>query len=468
MALTVNNVGTLSLLNVLNKTTDAQQSILEKMSTGFKINRGADDPAGLLAISKLDNELTAVNAGIASNQRTDAVLGVADNALSEIGSLVNDIQRLASATANDAALTAEEVAANQAQIDDALSSIDRIVSTTNFNGKKLIDGSLGINSELTAGAAGDITDVRIFSRTPGTTDVDLTIGLTNSAATAVVSQVMVTSATADTTFSVQGKLGTAVITALSTENVSSVAYKINQTKSQTGVSAVMSTNGVDMNLNSVDKGTDAFVRTKLIDGNSISDKSDTGTDAVVSVNGQTTAVDGDHVAYSGNGINISFDLGASLTSTCTLQIKGKGDGDSGATFQLGGSSATRATLGIDGVYSAQLGNATDGYLRSLGSGGANSLITDPNGAATVARKASLQVATLQGRIGGFQKFQVRTSINSLNDAKEGLEKAKGVINDVDYAVASAELNRQNVLLQSAMSLLGLANQQSSQVLSLLR
>jgi len=465
MALTVNNVGTLSLLNVLNKTTDAQQSVLEKMSTGFKINRGADDPAGLLAISQLDNELTAVNAGIASNQRTDVVLGVADNALSEIGSLVNEIQRLANETANDAALTAEEIAANQAQIDDALASIDRVVSTTNFNGKKLIDGSLGINSELTAGAAGNITDVKVFSRTPGTADVDLTIGLTNSAATAVTSSVMTTSTTADTTFSVQGKLGTAVITALSTENVSSVAYKVNQTKSQTGVSAVMS--GAVMNLYSTDKGTDAFIRTKLIDGNNVNDKSGTGTDAVVTVNGQTTAVDGDHVAYSGNGINLSFDLGT-LTSTATLQIKGKGDGNSGATFQLGTNSSTRATLGIDGVYTAQLGNASDGYLRSLGSGGAHSLLTDANGAATIARKARLQVATLQGRIGGFQKFQVRTSINSLNDAKEGLEKAKGVINDVDYAVASAELNRQNVLLQSAMSLLGLANQQSSQVLSLLR
>lgn len=467
MALTVNNVGTLSLLNILNRTTTAQENVLHQMATGSKINRGADDPAGLLAITKLDGELTAVKAGIANNQRTDAVLGVADNALSEIQNLVNEIQRLANEAANDAALTSEEIAANQAQIDDALASIDRIVSTTNFNGRKLLDGSLGINYTV-SGTAGDITDVKIYSRSPeidAISGLTLTVQMVNSAAYADVTNVMTTSTSEDTTFSVQGKLGTAVITALSTENVSSVAAKINQARNQTGVSAIVS--GAVLHLYSVDKGSDAFVRTKLIQGSGVADLSDSGSDAEVTVNGQKTAVDGDHVNYTGNGVGVSFEIGT-LTSTAEIWIWGDGDGKSGATFQLGTDGSTRATLGIDGVFTAQLGTIADGYLKSLASGGDNSLLENPNQAATIARKAALQVSTLRGRIGGFQKFQVRTSINSLNDVREGLEKAKGVIRDVDYAVASAELNRQNVLLQSAMSLLGLANQQSAQVLALLR
>lgn len=463
MALTVNNVSTLSLLTILNRTSQAQDSILQKMATGYRINRGADDPAGLLAVTMLNAELTSVNAGISSNQRTDAILGVADGALGQVGDLVDEIQRLASESANTGGMTADEIAANQAQIDDAIASIDRIVSGTEFNGKKLLDGSLAINAAV--GTAGSITDVKVFGRTPGTDDVALTVELDSAASNAVVTSVMTTSTTEDTTFSVQGKLGTAVITALSTENVSSVAAKINAAKDQTGISAVMS--GAVMNLYSDDKGTDAFVRTKLIDGSGVADDSDTGKDAVVNVNGQTTAVDGDHVAYSGNGISVSFELGT-LTSTVVLTVYGDGDGKSGATFQLGTDETARATLGIDGVFAAGLGNATEGYLKSLASGGANSLVNDPAQAATIARIAASQVATLQGRIGGFQKFQVRPAINSLTDSKEALEKAKGVINDLDYAVASAELNRQNILLQSTMSLLGLANQQSAQVLALLR
>jgi len=462
MGLTVNNVTTLSLLNILNRTTTAQENVLYRMATGHKINRGADDPAGLLALASLDSELTAVNAGIQSNQRTDALLGVADGALGQISSLLEDIQTLANQSSNDAGLTADELAANQAQIDDAISSIDRIVRNTQFNGLKLLDGSRAINT--TVGTAGAITDVKVYSRRAGNDNTTLTVERESAASNAVVTSVMTTTTTEDTTFSVQGKLGTAVIEALSTENVSSVAYKINQATAQTGVSAAVS--GTVLNLYSSDKGTDAFVRTKLIDGSGVADNSDYGADAVVTVNGQQTAVDGDHVAYTANGISVSFELGA-LTSTVVLTIKGNSDGDSGATFQLGTTSDTQATLGIDGVYSAQLGNATEGYLKSLVSGGGNSLLDDPAQAATVARVAGSQVATLQGRIGGFQKFQVRTSLDSLTDTKEALSKARGVIDDVDYAVETAELNRQNILMQSVISLLGVASQQSAQVLSLL-
>ncbi len=164
MALTVNNIGTLSLLNILNRTASQQETVLERMATGSRINRGADDPAGLVAIALLESELTSVSAGITSNQRTDAMLGVADNALAEVSNLVNDIQRLADESANDAALTADEVAANQAQIDDALASIDRIVGNTNFNGAKLLDGSLGINATIQAAVG---TDLTVYSRAPG-------------------------------------------------------------------------------------------------------------------------------------------------------------------------------------------------------------------------------------------------------------------------------------------------------------
>ena len=105
MALTVNNVGTLSLLNVLNRTSKAQSNVLGQMATGYKINRGADDPAGLLAVTSIDSELTSVNAGIASNQRTDAILGVADGALGQIASTISDIQRLANESASSQAPT---------------------------------------------------------------------------------------------------------------------------------------------------------------------------------------------------------------------------------------------------------------------------------------------------------------------------------------------------------------------------
>src|SRR5690606_16737021 len=119
------------------------------------------------------------------------------------------------------------------------------------------------------------------------------------------------------------------------------------------------------------------------------------------------------------------------------------EAEGGATFQLGTGSDTRSSIGIDGLYSSQLGSSTDGFLASLRGGGENSLINNPNQAAKIAKAAAAQVAKVQGRIGGFQKFQVQTAISQQETAKESLTSAISTIKDVDYAVETANLNKQN-------------------------
>jgi len=466
MALTITNTNTLTLLNILNRTTTAQSNTMTRMSTGLRINRGADDPAGLIALRGLESELTAVDAALASNQRTDAILNVADSAFGEVSSLLNEIRTLASASANSAALSADELAANQAQIDNAIESIDRIIRTTQFNGKKLLDGTYGIH---TSGVdPDDVTDVRIYNRDSSSTSTSIAVEVTAAAEQALVTDYATTSASEDTSISVQGALGSVVIEIDAGENLSSVASKINAATAQTGVVASASTDNAHLHLYSQEYGTSAFVRVSTISGDSTNyaSDSDEGADASVTVNGQDAAVDGLEVNYSAGGLSLSFNLTETLneaTGTTSFTVT-----DGGATFQLGTDSSTRATVGIEGLFSHQLGSATLGYLATLKSGAENSILSDPAQAAAIAAEASNQVAKVQGRIGGFQKFQVQTALNAMNATKSGLESAKSVIADVDYALETAELNRQNVLLQSAIALLGLANQQGSQVLSLLR
>ncbi|MCH8053924.1 MAG: hypothetical protein IH895_07680, partial [Planctomycetes bacterium] len=83
------------------------------------------------------------------------------------------------------------------------------------------------------------------------------------------------------------------------------------------------------------------------------------------------------------------------------------------------------------------------------------------------QKSIRDVAIAQGRIGGFQKFQVQPAVSSLNAAKIGLTDAASSIGDTDFALATAELNKQSVLLNAGISLLGLANQQAAQILALI-
>ena len=473
MAMTITNTNTLNLLNIVNRTSLAQSNVLTQLSTGLKINRGADDPAGLIAMESLNAELTAVNAALDNNQRADAMLNVADGAITEISSLLGEIQGLVSASSSEAGLSASEKAANQAQIDSAISSIDRIVRTTSFNGKKLLDGNMAIRTSGVDSA--DVGSLKVYTRTNAATATTVSINVTNSATTAVTSLGSFgngDAASGASTLAITGSLGTATITVASGATQAEVTTAINAAKDLTGVSATGAASAVA--LNSTGFGTDEFVSVSVLsggyinDGNSMSNTSRTeGTDATVVVNGTNSAVDGLDVNYSANGLSLSFSLTAALntgggTTSFTVQATG------GATFQLGTDSTTRATIGMDSLASHTLGGGdSGGYLRELQSGGAFDVNTDVATAMKVVKKAIGDVASARGRIGGFQKFQVQTSINSLNATKAGLSDARSVIAETDYAVATAELNRQSVLLNSGIQLLGMANQQAAQILSLL-
>jgi len=433
------------------------------MSTGSRINAGRDDPAGLIAMRLLETELRAVDAAIANNERTNAMLNVADKALNEVASLINEIKELAIASANESGISGAELAANQSQVDEALKAIDQIIGTTQFNGKKLLDGSLAIQ---TSGVdATELTDVKVYSRTESALSV--TVEVTTAAEKAQY-QVATTSATDNTAINIQGKDGAVVIEIAAGEDLSDVAAKINGSTAQTGVTA--SASGGDLTLASSDYGEDAFVRVTVVgdtDDTSFSAGNDYGTDAELTVNGQSAAVDGKSVSYSSSGVSFSFDITDAFneaTGTSTFTVSAAG----GATFQLGTTSQTRQTVGIDGLYTHSLGNRDKGYLESLGGGKTYSLIDNPNQAAQIASVAAAEVATVQGRLGGFLKFQVETAINQQTATKESYSAALSTIRDVDYAQATSDMTRQNVLMQSAMSLLGLANQQAMQVLTLLR
>jgi len=489
MAITIRNTSTMSLLNILNQQSAQQASTFKQLTTGKRINSGKDDPAGLIALQGINAELRAVESSLVNNQRTDSMLTVADQAFGEVSNLLGEIQTLVQASASDANLTDSEVAANQAQIDDALAAIDRIVNTTNFNGKRLLDGSFAI--QTTGVSNTTVENLRVFSRSQVTSDTTLNISRVASAQTATATLAGLDGAATTRTSGasqvlIAGVLGTANLTIVSAQTQAQVISTINAAKDQTGVSAMATATGID--LSSTTYGKDSFISVSVLSGGTINDSYGTatsdgdttnditavsktsGVDANITINGQTAGTDGLDVVYSANGLSLGFTLaeafgsGATASTTGSFTVKAAG----GATFQLGTTSSTRATIGIDSLASYNLGGGNGtAKLSELRSGGAVDLRTDVAGALDSVRSAISQLASTQGRIGGFQKFQVGSAINSLQAAQTGLTDAAIAIGDTDFAVATADLNRQQVLIQSGVALLGVANQQAAQILSLL-
>jgi flagellin len=467
MGITINSGQTLQLLNIMSNISSKQNSLMTQLTTGKMINKGSDNPAGMIALSSMNAELTAVNAAIDNGQRADAMLNVADGAMSQVGELLTQIESLAAASTNESALSASELAANQAQIDQAISSIDRIIGNTSFNGKKLLDGSMAIRT--TGVDSTKLSDVKVHSRKSSSTSTAIDVTLNTAAAKAKKTGYATTSAASDTKILVAGKLGTATIEIGAGDNLSAVAAKVNAATAQTGVTA--SSTAADLSLLSSEYGSGAFVSVTNLSGDA-ANYADvakvSGTDADVTVNGQKASVDGLAVYFNGGGVSVQFNLTAGYNNGTVSGAESFNVTDGGATFQLGTDSSTRSTIGIAGISSDTLGSGSLGYLSSLKSGGASALTKDPSKAVSIIKDAVQQVAMAQGRIGGFQKFQIQTSVKSLEATKESLAQAKSSIEDVDYAQATSELNRQQVLMQAAMGLLGIANSQSQSVLSLLR
>ncbi|MCP4885379.1 MAG: flagellin [Planctomycetaceae bacterium] len=153
------NVASLVAQNRLQSSNKDLGLALTRLSTGLRINSGSDDPAGLIASEALRSEITGLNKAISNTKRASQIITTADSALGQVSSLLNDIRGLVVEAANNGALSDEEVAANQLQIDSSLSAINRISKTTTFQGQKLLDGSLDYVSDV--GSVSSVQDASI-------------------------------------------------------------------------------------------------------------------------------------------------------------------------------------------------------------------------------------------------------------------------------------------------------------------
>jgi flagellin-like hook-associated protein FlgL len=231
--------------------------------------------------------------------------------------------------------------------------------------------------------------------------------------------------------------------------------------------------GTGLTLTSTGYGSNQFVAAQAIQGtfqttNSAGQTSnrDTGSDVDVRINGIQAVGNGLQASIDTPSLAMSFNVGSTVASGTTLNFNVTGGG---AQFQLGpdATSAQQARIGIGSVSTASLGGAA-GLLYQLQSGGSLSLANNVDGAAQVANEAISQVADMSGRLGAFQSTTLETNINSLNSTLANLTSAKSDITDADFATETSNLERAQILQQSGMTVLSLADSAPKQILTLLQ
>jgi flagellin len=460
------NISSLQAMHTLTKNQTDLSTRMQRLSTGLKINTGKDAPAALIASETLRSEISGIHQAIDNSQRAGNVINTAEGALSEVSALLLEVQSLTNEAANTGALSPEEIKANQLQVDAILNSVNRISNTTQFNGVKLLNGQLDYTTSGVASTAIDNLQVNA-SKIPDNGSVSVIVQVVGSAQLAEANYTASGIGAAPVTIEVGGVHGTEQLSFAASTHNSAIVVAINQLKAATGVSATMS--GAALRITSTAYGADEFVSVQTINGTFLNTK-DFGQDAQVNVNGAKAEVDGLTASVRSDNLDLKLNLDATFGTTVdpagtTFTITG-----GGAKFQLGSevNRQGQVNVGIGSVATTKLGNAIDGFISSLSSGGANSLVSGNTiQAQKIITSAIRQVADLRGRLGAFQKDILETNVNSLSVALENVTASESAIRDADFAVETAALTRSQILVQANTSVLSQANSSPQSVLSLL-
>ncbi len=494
------NVTSLIAQRVLGLNNVGLTRSLERLSTGLRINRGKDDPAGLIASENLRSEIKSLGAAIGNAERADQVVNIAEGGLQEVSSLLTELQALVTSSASKAGLSDAEKEANQLQIDSILQTIDRIASSTSFQGVKLLNGGFDYKTEnVNAG----VTDHRVngakFSGSSLAVDLVVTASAQQSGMfLSFGGAALDLNTNSSFTFEISGSLGSREMAFSSGTTLTSVAAAINSFTDVTGVQATAS--GTGIKLFSEAFGTDEFVTVRVIDdagslgsgiyqleaanfsasqtsGNSIwtspaagNGVTDEGQDIGATINGIAAVSDGKTARINTDFLDVSITLNTTTAQTLAavdaFDITG-----GGADFQLAAKVdiSGRVSLGMQDVATRKLGNSDVGFLDDLASGKNFNVVDGTNlvGAQKVISEAIEQVAVLRGRLGAFQKNTVGATIRSLGVSVENTTAAESVIRDADFAAETAQLTRSQILVSASTNVLALANTQPQTVLQLL-
>ncbi|MEZ5359432.1 MAG: flagellin [Candidatus Zixiibacteriota bacterium] len=168
-----NNIAAINAHRNLTLTTRSLSSSMEKLSSGYRINRASDNPAGLVISEQFRAQIAGLGRAIENSEGSINMIQTAEGALNEINSLLVSMRELAIHAANEGFNDTDQLAADQAEIANAIATIDRIAANTQFGTKKLLDGSNANTATITS-ANSSLLNVTESNLSTGTHSVAIT------------------------------------------------------------------------------------------------------------------------------------------------------------------------------------------------------------------------------------------------------------------------------------------------------
>ncbi len=512
MALTINtNVASLNAQRHLNNSQNALGKSMQRLSSGLRINSAKDDAAGLAISDRMTSQIRGLNQATRNANDGISLAQTAEGALQESTNILQRMRELSVQSANDTNTSADRQSM-QDEVNQLIAEIDRIATTTQFNGKTLLDGTFSgatfhvgananqsISMDISGARASQIgsmvneagTEERTVDGTDGTTTADRTAydgvkaGTGSDGSNIEINE---TSIVESSTYGTDSDAGLtagsayALSEAINASNVPGVTASADNTQVWADTT----------NDNFLEATTNTFSYTLTINGEDVIDESGLADGDTMSLEGAAeyinsrsdttgvvaTVLDGELQLQAEDGRDIKLD--ESFGSDAS-----DGSGTLETVFSEFTDSAASGAYDVDfrgqvTLASSEDINITDssdilGFSTTLLNVDTSKSVldvdvTDVEGAndAIMAIDSALSaIDTSRGELGAVQN-RFESTIANLQNVSENLSSARSRIMDADIAKETSEMTKQNVLQQAGVSILAQANQAPQVALSLLQ
>jgi len=450
---------------MLNLTVNGQQKSTEKLSSGYRINRAADDAAGLAISEKMRSQIRGLDRASTNAQDGISVVQTAEGALNEVHSMLQRMNELATQAANDTN-TSNDRAEIQLEVDQLTSEIDRVASTTQFNTMNLLDGSFTGKNLQVGSLSGQTIELSIGSMNAHALGLEAgketltadrgaqhghVAAFSGNSADTTVTWDNSKSSTTDTYIGAQdidfgGSTPAAATTYVLDANGSwhKKGDAFAESVSVTLKNGIKATAGAEIGVDTTGKVTGVTDASKFKKGGAALTKDDFNAEVDPSVKNGTYTYDAKNSQWLGSDGKAATGVDAGKLGLAAAPQDG-------------------ATITIAGQEDAK----TKGDTITTGS---NLSVTTHDGAEeamtrvqTAIDKVSSQRATL-----GAVQNRLEHTIANLDTTSENTQAAESRIRDTDMAKEMVTWSKNNILAQAGQSMLAQANQSNQGVLSLLQ
>jgi flagellin len=487
MGLFINTNGSaLNAQRQLSSTTSSLSTSFERLSSGLRINGAKDDAAGLSISTRFSAQIRGLNQAVRNSNDGISLAQTAEGALNETTNILQRIRELAVQSANDTNNGSDRESL-QAEVAQLKTELDRIATTTNFNGNKVLDGSF-LSRDLQVGAnVGETINVSI----QGAASSDLARQARYDGDLGNVNAAQLTAVT------ITGSKGTveirntvaaddSVSTSFNNGSAIAKAAAINDASGSTGVRAIVGkaehTASGAVTAITLDGDDFLTLNDEKISGFRVeaNDASGSLVDAINAVSDETgvvasldkdskltlTAADGRNIELSFNSLTARNSVGNFNTAAATVGANSLSNVSTGSLtlqsnelFEISGNAGGTSQIGFDtGVYGVNTEKAVSSVDISTRDGAVEAL--------DVIDLALEDVSSQRADLGALQN-RLESTINNLSTTSENLSASRSRILDADFAAETAQLSRNQIIQQAGVSILAQANQQPQIALALL-